>query len=249
MPPSGKKELEPLHLPELQAEVAAVVAAAEGPGAAPEKVRVQVVVGDIVAVAEAGTKLRAAVVHAGVVIGAFYHVDTPDTAGGLDLPGLKARRLAEHPPGLLREDPRRFPGQAGDAHQGEEELPELPGALLHIAVDCLQGFFLRHDGLQRLIGCDAGQNLVFQMELLFLARRGVICPQGLQTRVEGGIQCGRLRGKVPGGRRPEILGQIGILHRSSSPFRQTNHAMLRTLPSRTVLYIRFSLSRRLSMAS
>lgn len=87
------------------------------------------------------------------------------------------------------------------------------------------------------------------MELLFLARRGVICPQGLQPCVEGGVQHGRLRGKAPGGRRPEILGQIGILHRSSSPFRQTNHAMLRTLPSCTVLYIRFSLSRRLYTVS
>lgn len=31
------------------------------------------------------------------------------------------------------------------------------------------------------------------MELLFLARRGVICPQGLQPCVEGGVQHGRLR--------------------------------------------------------
>ena len=61
----------------------------------PVELGVQAVVGDIVAVAEAVAQLRTAVVHAGVVVRTFRHIDAPDAAGGLDIPRRKARRHAE----------------------------------------------------------------------------------------------------------------------------------------------------------
>ena len=71
------------------------MAAAQRLGSVPVELRVQTVVRNIVTVAEAGAQLRAAVLDAGVVIGAFRHIDAPGAAGGLDLRGRKACRLAE----------------------------------------------------------------------------------------------------------------------------------------------------------
>lgn len=109
-------------------------------------------VADIVAVAEAGAQLRAAVLDAGVVIWAFRHIDAPDAAAGLQL------------------------GQ-GEASCRAEIAVRVFRKLLDIAVDGLQRLVLRQDGLQRFIGRDARQDLALQMPLLFLAVSGVFCQQ------------------------------------------------------------------------
>ena len=77
-----------------QTKIAAVAAPAERFRAAPQKPRMQAVIGDIVAVAEAGAQLRAAVLYAGVMVGALRHVDAPHAAGDLKLRRSKAGRLS-----------------------------------------------------------------------------------------------------------------------------------------------------------
>ena len=126
--------------------------------------------GDIVAVAEAWAQFRAAVLHAGIVIGAAGHVDAPDAARDLDLSCSKARCFAEELRRLLCENARHFFVNARYAHKLLNNTLEPPCAFLHIAVDGLQRLVLGHDGLQGLVGSDAGQNLTFQMELFFFRR-------------------------------------------------------------------------------
>ena len=155
---------------ELQAEVAALIPAAERLCAVPDELRVQVVIGDVVAVAEAGAELRTAVFDTGVVIGALRHIDAPDAAGGLILRGRKARRLAVEFWRQLTEQHRRQMIEPRNLEQLEDGFSYRPRMLLHIAVDGLQRLVLGHDGLQGLVGSDAGQNLTFQMELFFFRR-------------------------------------------------------------------------------
>ena len=172
----------------LQAEIAAVAAAAQRLCSVPVELGVH-----IIAVAEAVTQLRTAILHAGVVIGTLRHVDAPHAAGGLDIRGGKARRRAEELRRLAGEDGRYDAVQARDLHQLEKRPLLPPCLLLHIAVDRLQGLLLWHHPLQRLIGRDARQDLVFQMALLLLACVVILRPQRLQPRVKGGVQRPGLR--------------------------------------------------------
>ena len=83
---------------DFQAEVAAVVAPAQRFRAMPEKSGMQAGIADIVAVAEAAAQLWAAILHAGIVIRTFCHVDTPCIAVRPQLGQGEACRRAEGSP-------------------------------------------------------------------------------------------------------------------------------------------------------
>ena len=86
------------------------------------------------------------------------------------LRGGKTRRLAVEFWRQLTEQHRRQMIEPRNLEQLEDGFSHRPRMLRHIAVDGLQRLVLGHDGLQGLVGSDAGQNLAFQVELLFLRR-------------------------------------------------------------------------------
>ena len=177
-------------------------------------------IADVVAVAEARAQLRTAVLHAGIVIGTLRHVDAPGRAVRPQLRRCEARRRAKGRPRRLDENAGDESIQPRHAQRRRKRSVRPDGQLLHIAVDGAQRLILRHDRLQRLIGRDPRQDLSPQMLLLLPARAGILRPQRPQSRVKGGVQLRRLRGK-PLRRGPsEILSQIVLLHlRIPFPFR------------------------------
>ena len=98
----------------------------------------------------------------------------PDGMNALDIAGeldreLKKTALAARVNGTVQDLAKPVP----DGSQLEiltADDPDGLRVLRHIAVDSLQRLILGHDGLQGLVGSDAGQNLTFQMELFFFRR-------------------------------------------------------------------------------
>ena len=181
---------------QLEAEIAAVIAATEGFRPMPDKVGMQVAVSNIVAVAETVAQLRAMILCAEIIVGAFYHIDAPDAVRSLDLFSGKARCLTEHLGRLLGEDRRDAPIESGNPHQFEKDLLQLPGAFFHIVVDGLQGFLFGKDGLQRFIRGDSRQDLIFQMPLFLLGRTSIFPAQLCEPMHKRLIQCAYLFGKT-----------------------------------------------------
>ena len=104
----------------------------------------QLIIGDIIAVAEAGAEFRTAVPHAGVMIRAFDHVDAPDAFAGLYLFRGKACALSEH---LACPLDKQSGDQAVNARKAGDFLKrplQLPRTLFHIIMNRFQRFVFGH---------------------------------------------------------------------------------------------------------
>ena len=110
----------------------------------------------------------------------------------------------------LQNGPPGQPIEAGQAEQLLHGLFHLPRPRLYIAVYGPQSLFLRHDGLQDLIGRDAGQDLALEMELHRLRRIGMLCAERSYPRRQLFVQLRApfrelLRGRLTKGRKDVIL--------------------------------------------
>ena len=74
--------LPPLYF---QAEIAAIAAFAESFGSMPQKVFVQIIIGNVIAVTKAGAQLRTAVLCANIIVRALYHIYSPHAAACLNI--------------------------------------------------------------------------------------------------------------------------------------------------------------------